>query len=1144
MATCDTLEADLSRIDYSISLEQAPAIETSITPIEITFNGKELCVQSEIIQSDITLEIGTMANQGPKGDTGAQGPPGQSITGPAGPPGTAGTPGAAATVNVGSTTTLTPGNPATVTNSGSTSAAVFNFGIPAGVQGNTGATGPTGPQGSQGATGATGPQGPQGATGATGNTGPQGPIGPIGPTGPQGATGATGSQGPAGPEGASGLSAHTQTTANFTVPILGGQTTANVADTSWIVPGQFVYVDTAGGAAGKAGSLQVVSKTTTALTLKNSSGSVAYNFYNTTPTTLASGAYTVGLEFTVTQAGSLYSISFYKDSTETSNSRSVGLWNSSGTLLASATSSGEPAGPRWIEIPLSSPYPLAKATTYIIGANYDQTGGYTTGNYPTVVGPISGTMGRYNAASGLTFPANSYNAIYGTDITFIIQTAGSALPGAVVASGSLVGPSGDQGPPGTQGPAGPPGPSGAGTGDMLKSVYDNSGTDGIVDAAESVPWTGVTGKPASFAPSAHASTHLTAGSDPIAIATSVLAGLCPAVDNTTIQVVTSKLSCVALAWTAITGKPATFTPATHVSTHVTGGADVIPAPTTTASGAVPVLPASAGASKFLDGTGAFNQVAYANVTGTPTVPAPSSTTPAMDGTAAIGTGTTYARNDHVHPSDTSRMAVGAAPTAHAASHKSGGSDVIALDTLAVPTDITTLNAATTQHGLLPKLSGTVTQYLTGNGTWVAVPYSSLTGTPTTFAPTAHASSHVTGGADVIALATSSARGLLTQVSGNTTDFVDGTNNCQAIAPQIWAVRLHSFNAVGNPNFGVTQRNVGASLTNPNSVFIEDRWAGAKTGTLTYTAQVVNSGFAGIVIPGTNFTIAKNYLRVTLTGQEVSLAAGDFLQLYSLIEGSNLLELVNDVHSLSLLVRSSVAGLSFGAALSDTGPITKSLTKLCTIPSANTWTLISLPNMPIFPSTGNFSTAPGQPGYYLAIALAVGSTNMSPANNTWQNGNFIGAVGQDNFASKPVSSTFDIAFCQHEPLSQCSTLMDCPFTQNLDFCKRYYQKSYAYPVAVATVAPQVMRGIYVGQSSTQVKSLVAFEREMAKNPTARIWNASGVANQMYIDGLSATAGITGPPTNNTLKVLSGMTLSVAGGANALPASFEYDVDTGW
>jgi len=39
-----------------------------------------------------------------------------------------------------------------------------------------------------------------------------------------------------------------------------------------------------------------------------------------------------------------------------------------------------------------------------------------------------------------------------------------------------------------------------------------------------------------------------------------------------------------------------------------------------------------------------------------TVLPPSSTTPVMDGTAAIGSGTTWARADHVHPTDTSRYA--------------------------------------------------------------------------------------------------------------------------------------------------------------------------------------------------------------------------------------------------------------------------------------------------------------------------------------------------------------------------------------------------------------------------------------------------------------------------------------------------------
>jgi hypothetical protein len=43
------------------------------------------------------------------------------------------------------------------------------------------------------------------------------------------------------------------------------------------------------------------------------------------------------------------------------------------------------------------------------------------------------------------------------------------------------------------------------------------------------------------------------------------------------------------------------------------------------------------------------------------VPAPATTTPNMDGGAAVGTSTNFARADHVHPTDTSRAAVSALP---------------------------------------------------------------------------------------------------------------------------------------------------------------------------------------------------------------------------------------------------------------------------------------------------------------------------------------------------------------------------------------------------------------------------------------------------------------------------------------------------
>ena len=123
--------------------------------------------------------------------------------------GTPGATGTAATIAVGTTTTLSPGASATVANVGTSSAAVFNFGIPSGLTGATGATGATGSPGTAATiaagtttTGAPGssasvtnsgttsaavfdfaiPRGDVGATGATGATGAAGPGVAVGGT--------------------------------------------------------------------------------------------------------------------------------------------------------------------------------------------------------------------------------------------------------------------------------------------------------------------------------------------------------------------------------------------------------------------------------------------------------------------------------------------------------------------------------------------------------------------------------------------------------------------------------------------------------------------------------------------------------------------------------------------------------------------------------------------------------------------------------------------------------------------------------------------------------------------------------------------------------------------------------------------------
>jgi hypothetical protein len=65
-----------------------------------------------------------------------------------------------------------------------------------------------------------------------------------------------------------------------------------------------------------------------------------------------------------------------------------------------------------------------------------------------------------------------------------------------------------------------------------------------------------------------------------------------------------------------------------------------------------------------------------------------------------------------------RLSDARTPTAHASTHKAGGSDSIKLDELAAPTDVTTLNADASKHGLLPKLANTGTQFLRDDGVWI------------------------------------------------------------------------------------------------------------------------------------------------------------------------------------------------------------------------------------------------------------------------------------------------------------------------------------------------------------------------------------------------------------------------------------------
>jgi len=339
---------------------------------------------------------------------------------------------------------------------------------------------------------------------------------------------------------------------------------------------------------------------------------------------------------------------------------------------------------------------------------------------------------------------------------------------------------------------------------------------------------------------------------------------------------------------------------------------------------------------------------------------------------------------------------------------------------------------------------------------------------------------------VIPPADSTQAGLLNQVSGNTTDFVDGTNHSQALSPVIWYARQRSFNAIGNPNFEIDQRNVGTGIVNiAASAFAIDRWQIAKVGTHTVNTQQE----AGSVF-GYNFCYGQNRLLLQLITTEASLGAGDYIQLVQTIEGPVWREISNYPFSISLYVYSDVA-LKFALAIRG-GSL--SLVKLCTVPAA-TWTLVTLPNIPA-PTTA-FPLTPGTSASSISITLSCGTTYIAPTADTWVSGNYIGAPGMDNWSSKATGSGFRIGFVQLEPGPLCSIPIDKPFTANYDECLRYFQKSYAYSARPgATGIGGGMVGGFPLVSGWNMGT-VRFVKPMAKAPTVTYYNPqNGAANGIY------------------------------------------------
>ncbi len=136
----------------------------------------------------------------------------------------------------------------------------------------------------------------------------------------------------------------------------------------------------------------------------------------------------LGVKFTSDVSGNILGIRFYK-STANVGPHVVNLWSSTGTLIATATSTSETAS-GWQQVNFSSPVPITANTVYVasyfvsaghysLDQNFFAAAGVNSPPLHALQDGTNGTNGAFSYGSTSSFPSSGYKASnYWVDVVF------------------------------------------------------------------------------------------------------------------------------------------------------------------------------------------------------------------------------------------------------------------------------------------------------------------------------------------------------------------------------------------------------------------------------------------------------------------------------------------------------------------------------------------------------------------------------------------------------------------------------------------------------------------------------------------------------------------------------------------------------
>lgn len=156
---------------------------------------------------------------------------------------------------------------------------------------------------------------------------------------------------------------------------------------------------------------------------------------------------TVGVQFTVDGPETVTTLRYYKttltDPQWFGTTISMGLWDGSGTLIASGSytqTGSEPDG--WIDVPVT-PASISSGHTYTVGYYVPSSSGYafTAGELASSIdnAPLHGTSGCFTYATGLTFPTSTSTVNWYADVTLLsADSTQTVTAGSVAWTGTPV----------------------------------------------------------------------------------------------------------------------------------------------------------------------------------------------------------------------------------------------------------------------------------------------------------------------------------------------------------------------------------------------------------------------------------------------------------------------------------------------------------------------------------------------------------------------------------------------------------------------------------------------------------------------------------------------------------------------------------